>query len=93
MFEKRLFFCEIDEQNNIQLKKSHKYFSQIQGQMEICKYDSCDFVIYLLNDFLTAEVKFDKFYWENMEQKLIEFYKENMVPHILAASQSHECAD
>ncbi|CAC5375875.1 unnamed protein product [Mytilus coruscus] len=30
------FFCEIDEQNNIQLKKSHKYFSQIQGQMGIC---------------------------------------------------------
>ncbi|XP_076080580.1 uncharacterized protein LOC143051582 [Mytilus galloprovincialis] len=87
------FFLETDEQNNMQLKKSHKYFSQIQGQMGICKYENCDLVIYLLNDFLTVEVKFDKLYWENMEQKLIEFYKENMVPHIVSCSQSLQSVD
>ena len=41
----RDFFCEIDDDNEIRLKRLHKYYAQVQGQMAICRAIKCDFVI------------------------------------------------
>ena len=41
-------FCCESHDGKIQLKNSHSYFCQIQGQMAICKREWCDFVIYTM---------------------------------------------
>lgn len=40
------FCCFLDDNNEIQLKKNHRYYTQIQGQMGVCKMQKCDFVLY-----------------------------------------------
>ncbi|CAC5367842.1 unnamed protein product [Mytilus coruscus] len=82
----RDFCCEINSENEIQLRKSHHYYSQIQGQMSICQCLRCDFVIYLLKDFSILKVDLDQEYWEATELKLSNFYNEYMIPFIIKSA-------
>jgi hypothetical protein len=43
----KTFCCEVNNENDIQLKKSHRYYSQVQCQMTLCQCHKCDFVIYI----------------------------------------------
>jgi hypothetical protein len=79
----KTFCCEVNNEIDIQLKKSHRYYSQVQGQMALCQCHKCDFVIYLSTDFLILEIDFDEDYWNFAESKLVDFYTKNIVPSIL----------
>lgn len=79
------FCCRYDEDTNeISLKSTHRYYSQVQGQMAICKIDTCDFVLYTKKDFKILEVSFDANYWDKLKKKLHEFYIDNMIPSLLS---------
>lgn len=79
------FCCIYDEDTNeISLKSTHRYYSQVQGQMAICKIDTCDFVLYTKKDFKIVEVSFDADYWDKLKKKLHEFYIDNMIPSLLS---------
>ena len=42
------FFCIQNDSGELELKKNHSYYVQIQGQMAAGKRPWCDFVIYTL---------------------------------------------
>jgi len=81
----KTFYCFMDDTNGqIQLKKSHRYCTQIQGQMAICNYNMCDLVIYTNVDIKIISVQFDKSFWETMEAKLHGFYTQHIIPFALS---------
>lgn len=83
------FYCELVPQSGgghplIQLKKSHSYYCQIQGQMAITGRAWCDFVVYTTKDFLVERVAFDKSFWlEKLLPKLKDFYDKCVAPEIV----------
>ena len=56
------------------LMRTHKYFSQIQGQLDITGYETCDLYIYTAYGSLTVSVDFDEGYWEDLKEALKKFY-------------------
>jgi hypothetical protein len=42
------FYCYLDKNNSVTLKRNSRYFTQVQGQMAVCKYSKCEFVVYTL---------------------------------------------
>ncbi len=57
------------------MKKSHKYYYQVMGQLAISKRKLCYFVVYTMIDFLVIEVNYeDEFFRAEMLPKLKSFY-------------------
>ena len=58
------FCCQIklhsDGKTSLQLKQSHPYFCQVQGQMAIAERMWCDFVVYMEKGISIERVEFDK---------------------------------
>lgn len=78
------FCCFLDENNNVQLKQSHKYFTQIQGQMAICQVQKCELVIYTNKDMKIIEISYDSSFWEDLFKKLKGFYELSVVSSLFA---------
>lgn len=58
------------------LKKSHRYYLQIQGQLNISNASVCYFIVYTHVDLFTEIIKKDQeLFHEEMLQKLIEIYE------------------
>jgi hypothetical protein len=75
-------FCfYVDENRSAQLKKNHKYYTQVQGQMGVCQMDRCDFVIYTVKNLLVISNQFDKPFWKSLLVKLKRFYMDNVFPN------------
>ena len=67
------FCCELDDndQTEIKLRKTHKYYAQVQGHMAIGKRQWCDFNIYTKKGIAVERIPFDEDYWKN-----------NLLPHL-----------
>jgi hypothetical protein len=76
------FYCHLDKNNYVTLKRNSRYFTQVQGQIAMCKYSKCEFVVYSLKDMKVIEIKFDHSFWEVLYAKLKTFYIDN-VTHVL----------
>ena len=73
------------ENQKLALKKTHKYYYQIQGQMACSKKAVCHFVVYTLVDILIEQIYFDPTFFEKeMLPKLTEFYFSIYEPLILS---------
>ncbi|XP_060589163.1 uncharacterized protein LOC132744460 [Ruditapes philippinarum] len=78
-------FCLKMENGKICLKRNHKYFYQIQGQLNILDYDWCDLVVRRINpnDIFIERIFKDKDLWERkMVPKLKDFYFSHMLPEL-----------
>ncbi|XP_045475419.1 uncharacterized protein LOC123681212 [Harmonia axyridis] len=79
----RLAYNETTNQAE-RLKKNHNYYFQIQGQLNICRREYCDFILYCDNDFHVETIKRDENIWKNiMVPKLREFYENCILPEII----------
>ena len=76
------FYCYFDKNNWVNLNRNSRYFTQVQGQMTVCKYSKCEFVVYTLKDVKVIEIQFDNSLWEVLYAKLKTFYIDN-VTHVL----------
>ncbi len=65
------------------LKRSHKYYAQVQGQMAICGAQWCDFVVYTFKGMFIERIQFDECYWNEMYEKLKLFYYAHFLPNRL----------
>ena len=75
--EKKTFCLSCNESNKIQLKRNHKYYYQIQGQLNIYEKEWCDFVVRRTNpyDFYVERINRDTHLWvHKMVPKLSAFY-------------------
>ena len=84
-------FCLQYENQTVKLKKNHKFYYQVQGQMNICDLPWCDFVVRRTNpyDIFIERIYRDKRLWqEEMEPKLSAFYFSHILPE-LSAPRKH----
>ena len=69
----------------LQLKRSHQYYSQIQGQLAITQRVWCDFVIFTTRGISVERISFDLEYWKNkLLPKLTAFYDNCLCPAIVS---------
>lgn len=71
------------------LRKEHKYFYQIQGQMGICAYKYCDFICFTNAGIHVERVLFDQEFFNELESKLTRFFKKCIMPEVLTQSLKH----
>ena len=66
------------------MNRTHRFFYQVQGQLNITKRNYCIFAIWTPKSLKIVTVKRDKDFWENkMLPSLTLFYYECMLPEIL----------
>lgn len=71
-------------EGNLRLKRTHNYFYQVQGQLNIAKREWCDFVVFTRKGELFIErIVRDEAFWKLLLQKLVEFYMGCILPEIV----------
>ena len=85
--------CDFLEQVNgkIQLKRNHRYYAQIIGQMAITGHHNTYFVAFTSQDILIDCVKFDESYWQKILPNLIVFFKTYIQKYLLGITQIFIC--
>lgn len=66
------------------LKRTNKYYYQVQGQMAICKRTWCDFVIWTPSSLSIERIKFDSEFWKDVLPKLEKFYDGAILPELVS---------
>ncbi|XP_050520342.1 uncharacterized protein LOC126893859 isoform X2 [Daktulosphaira vitifoliae] len=73
-----------DKNGNLLLKRHSQYFYQIQGELHITKRQYCYFIIWTQKGMVYATItRDDKFWNDNMESQLINFYENRMIPELI----------
>ena len=69
---------------NMILKKTHKYYTQVQGQLFVAKAMKCYFVFWV-NDglFLVQEIERDEVFIQAMMPKLSSFVEQCLIPALI----------
>lgn len=70
--------------DKLELKKSHRYYSQIQFQMYVTRKTFCDFVIYTDKDIFYQVIYYDPQFVNEMIEKCTAFAFKHVVPEILS---------
>ena len=70
-----LGICEKSENGELIVKKSHRYFYQVQGQMALTGIHRCYFVAYTHKGIYHILVNFDQAFWDSLVDKLQHFYR------------------
>ena len=83
-------FCLENVDGTVRLKNSHMYYTQIQGQMALCKATWCDFVVYTPKGMHIERVSFNEEFWKNVNDKLEKFYISMFVPTVRKLSSTNE---
>ena len=83
------FYCSMDTDGRIHLKKQHAngYYSQVQGQLALSGLSWCDFIIYLSGsrNMNVERVYFDHQYWsETIFPKLKHFYFQHCINYLMS---------
>ena len=77
------FFCDVID-SKLKLKRSHPYYSQVQGQMAITERPWCDFVVYTKKGIHVERIDFDPEFWnDKLLPKLKDFYDSCLAPNIV----------
>ncbi len=56
------FYCTLNSEKSLQLKTSHHYYAQVQGQMALGERSWCDFVVYTPFGISVQHIAFDEAY-------------------------------
>mgnify|MGYP005950799817 CR=1 FL=1 len=67
---------------NIELKRTHEYFFQIQGQMMVSGASFCEFVVYTKKDIFVQNIKEDLMFQNEMFHKLANFYLQHGADYV-----------
>lgn len=77
-------FCLEIVDNDVCLKKGHKYYDQVQGQMLTAEVEYCDFVMFTNVDIRVVRVEADFECQERLKDKAKEFFMEVALPELVA---------
>jgi hypothetical protein len=70
----------ISDDGKLEIRKKHKYFCQVQGQMAISKRMWCDFFVYSCNGTFLRRINFQEDYYANVQSNLVDFFKTVIAP-------------
>ena len=77
-------YLKLDEATGkLQLKTTHSYYYQVQGQLFCANKSECDFVIYTKKDFLVISVSRDQAFIDAMLLKLSTFFNDYFKPAVV----------
>ncbi|XP_060878263.1 uncharacterized protein LOC132950736 [Metopolophium dirhodum] len=82
-FHEKKLKCMTHNDGNLQLKTSHAYFYQIQGQLHITNRKFCYFCIWTPKGLIVEKIERDDKFWMDIEPKLKKFYMECLLPEII----------
>ena len=69
--------------NNSNLKKSHKYYTQVQLQMSVTNINSCDFVVFTERGILVTQVTKDEEFCKSAVTKATQFFFTEVMPELI----------
>jgi hypothetical protein len=78
---KTSFMCSSGD--DISLKRTHPYYTQVQGQMGVCQFQRCAFVVWTATDVLAEVIDFDATYWSGVKERLCLFFDRFLGPRLL----------
>lgn len=78
-------FYLVNENGQLQLRKQHDYFYQIQGQLNLCGIEECDLVVFVPpDDLVIVTVKRDEdFFHSVMLPKLSAVWFQSLLSHFM----------
>jgi len=68
----------------IEVKRDHEYYYQMQMGMGMTDIKECDLFIWSANGSILVTVPFDKYVWEKIKNKMISFHWDYLVPEYFA---------
>ena len=78
------FFCTMDENRKVHLKKRHNYYYQVQGQLALLNLQWCDFVVWTRSGIHVERITFDRDFWSKQcLPQLKSFYTDVILPEIV----------
>jgi len=81
----QISFLEKNLNGELQLKRTHKYFFQIQGQLAISKRKKCILIVYTFKDLQTFNIHFDEnFFHEQLHPSLTKFFEKVYLPFLVS---------
>ena len=84
------FYLECVGSDNLQLKRAHPYYAQVQGEMAIVGTEWCDFVVYTPVGLHVERVVFDYSFWEDkLLPSLQRFFRNHVLPELVTATLFH----
>jgi hypothetical protein len=76
-----------DTDGTLTLRKTHKYYKQVQGQLNICDVEYCDFVVWTTKGFAVTRVNRDKGCFDEMLPKLKALFTCAVLPQIVTGDE------
>ena len=81
--EVKSFYCQLDDENCIHLKKDHHYYYQVQGAMGLTGAQWCDFVVWTPKECIIERIPYDEKFWELTKQHLKQIYFSYILPELV----------
>ena len=85
-------FLELNEMGNIQLKRSHKCFTQVISQIALAKAQLCYFVVWTSKDLIIELIKSNDTHYQHVERSLSIFFRRYICPILLGYKKLSFCA-
>ncbi len=71
------------EGEDIVLKRNHRYYYQVMGQLAITDRKYCYFVVYTYEDLHVQKIEYDaSFFNDSVLPKLAQFYQQHYLPYV-----------
>ena len=79
------YHLKLGENNEVQLKRTSQWYTQVQSQLAVTQYSWCDFVVFTQKEpHITVErIVYDEIYFENICQRALNFYDRFVLPELL----------
>ncbi|XP_050520340.1 uncharacterized protein LOC126893858 [Daktulosphaira vitifoliae] len=82
--EKIIKYVHFDKNGNLLLKRTSQEFYQIQGELHITQREYCYLIIWTGKGMVYEKIMRDDVFWKNnMENQLINFYENCMLPELI----------
>ena len=77
-------YMKKDIDGQLHLSHNHAYYAQVQGEIAILNVEWCDFVVFSKGEVVVDRILADLDYWDNLQEKMEQFYLHHVVPELLS---------
>lgn len=82
--ENNLKYLKTNDKGDVNLSKSHPYYSQVQYQMGVTARLWCDFFVYSKHGFYLERIKFDVERWKALESAADYFFENHIIQYLMS---------
>ena len=72
------------EKDSCTLKKSHRYYTQVQFQMYVCQKPYCDFVVYTNKSIYVQTILYDPPFVNSLIEKCLQFANDHLLRELIS---------